>query len=47
MSGRRLGRLLGSMLAIAAVASGILVGAGPEMGDAQTADVIWNMPAVR
>ncbi len=47
MSGRRLGRLLGSMLVFAAVMSGVLVGAGPELGDMQTADVIWNMPATR
>ncbi|MFG2057837.1 hypothetical protein ACGFI9_27830 [Micromonospora sp. NPDC048930] len=48
MSGRRLGRLLGSLLAFAAVLSGFLVGeGGVDLGNAQTADIIWNMPAPR
>lgn len=47
MSGRRLGRLLGSMLAFAAIASATFVGSGVKFSDAQTADVIWNMPAPR
>ncbi|SCG14082.1 hypothetical protein GA0070610_0276 [Micromonospora echinofusca] len=41
MSGRRLGRLLGSLFALAVLASGVMI------GDFQTADIIWNMPAPR
>ncbi|MEU9507575.1 hypothetical protein AB0D32_14985 [Micromonospora sp. NPDC048170] len=47
MSGRRLGRLLGSLFVLAALASGVLVGDLWGLGDLQTADVIWNMPAPR
>ncbi|MEU4774042.1 hypothetical protein [Micromonospora sp. NPDC023633] len=47
MSGRRLGRLLGSLFALAALASVVLGGDLWETGDLQTADVIWNMPAPR
>jgi len=47
MSGRRLGRLLGSLLALAALASGVLVGDIWGAADFQNADVIWNMPAPR
>ncbi|MCX4389390.1 hypothetical protein OG777_21010 [Micromonospora peucetia] len=47
MSRRKLGRLLGSLFALAALASGVLVGDLQGLGDLQTADVIWNMPAPR
>jgi hypothetical protein len=45
MSGRRLGRLLGSLLALGALAGGVFVGDVWDLGDAQTMDFIWNMPA--
>ncbi|MFE9688565.1 hypothetical protein [Micromonospora sp. NPDC005806] len=38
MSGRRLGRLLGSLLLLA----GVLVGSGVLNSDAQMSDVIWG-----
>ncbi|MEH0927877.1 hypothetical protein [Micromonospora sp. CPCC 205558] len=44
MSGRRLGRLFGSLLILAAVFGGIGgvdLGSGLE-GGAQTADIIWH-----
>ncbi|MER7331219.1 MULTISPECIES: hypothetical protein [unclassified Micromonospora] len=44
MSGRRLGRLLGSFLALAAVAGGVFVGDASNVGDAQLLDFVWNMP---
>ncbi|WP_158554066.1 hypothetical protein [Micromonospora deserti] len=47
MSGRRLGRLFGSLLALAALAGGVFVGDFWEFGGLQTMDVIWNMPAPR
>jgi len=44
MSGRKLGRLLGSFLVLTAAVAGVFV--GDAWGEyAQTADVIWNMPA--
>lgn len=45
MSGRRMGRLLGSFLVLAALVGGVLVGNGWDLGGAQAMDVIWNMPA--
>ncbi|GAA2186148.1 hypothetical protein [Micromonospora lupini] len=47
MSGRTLGRLLGSFFVLAALAGGIFVGDVLGNGNAQTMDVIWNMPAYR
>ena len=45
MSGRTLGRLLGSLLVLAAVAGafGILPGTGAE----QLADIVWTMDTPR
>ncbi len=47
MSGRRLGRLLGSFLMLAAVFSVALVAVEAQPGKAKTDDIIWNMPAPR
>ncbi|MFJ8580307.1 hypothetical protein [Micromonospora sp. NPDC093277] len=47
MSGRRLGRLLGSFLALAAALSGVVLGGSAELGRTHTSDIIWNMPAPR
>ncbi|MGC4787249.1 hypothetical protein ACLQ22_05315 [Micromonospora sp. DT178] len=47
MSRRKPGRLLGSLFALAVLASGVLVGDLQGSGDFQTADIIWNMPAPR
>ncbi|WP_196255836.1 hypothetical protein ACN26Y_11040 [Micromonospora sp. WMMD558] len=47
MSGRNLGRLLGSLLVLAALVGGSFVGDLWGLGDAQTMDIIWNMPAPR
>ncbi|MFC4018300.1 hypothetical protein ACFOW4_10100 [Micromonospora sp. GCM10011542] len=47
MSGRTLGRLLGSFLVLAALIGGVFVGDVLGIGNAQTMDVIWNMPAPR
>ncbi|WP_433535777.1 hypothetical protein ACQPZK_28080 [Micromonospora sp. CA-249363] len=46
MSGRTLGRLLGSFLVLTAIAAGVFVGDGMD-GYMHTADIIWNMPAAR
>ncbi|WP_198041467.1 hypothetical protein [Micromonospora chokoriensis] len=45
MSGRTLGRLLGSFLVLTALA--VVFAGDPWSGQMQTADVIWNMPAPR
>ncbi|MEH0973019.1 hypothetical protein V6U77_18015 [Micromonospora sp. CPCC 205546] len=47
MSRRKLGRLLGSLFALAALASAVMIGDLQGLGDLQTADIIWNMPAPR
>ncbi|MEW1586874.1 hypothetical protein AB0283_15685 [Micromonospora vinacea] len=44
MSGRTLGRLLGSFLVLSALAAGVFVGDSWD-GYMHTADFIWNMPA--
>ncbi|MGV9215862.1 hypothetical protein ACTFTM_28755 [Micromonospora sp. RB23] len=43
MSGRTLGRLLGSFLVLTAIAAGVFVSDGVD-GHMYTADFIWNMP---
>ncbi|MCL7459160.1 hypothetical protein AB0I85_02085 [Micromonospora echinofusca] len=47
MSGRRLGRLLGSLFVLAALASVVWVGDAWGSAEAQLGDIIWNMPAPR
>ncbi|WP_256443143.1 hypothetical protein [Micromonospora sp. U21] len=43
MSGRRLGRLLGSFLVLAALFGGVgVVDLGGTSGSAQTADLVWQ-----
>ncbi|MGW4498489.1 hypothetical protein ACWENR_07715 [Micromonospora sp. NPDC004336] len=46
MSGRKPGRLLGSLLVLAALASGVVVGDLSTLGEARTMDWIWNMPSL-
>lgn len=46
MSGRRLGRLVGSLLVLTAIA-GAVAGVDVPVGEMKLADVVWTMPASR
>ncbi|MEU7616716.1 hypothetical protein AB0M91_17615 [Micromonospora rifamycinica] len=48
MSGRRLGRLFGSLLVLATILGGLAVTGIPSAdGSAQMADVVWTMGSAR